>query len=201
MGCGNSKTKNELNNTTQQDSHHIFSPNKSEIVFVEQQELKVKSDPIVKKEKVSRSNSENKMQVDNKNQGSENKSLTEASQKDEDHLTEPIIREESNNIDNIPLEDENLLTDEIVVILIGNKQAGKTSIFNRLVYKTYEDDYNITQHTLSIIKEVSIDNNLLKKFKFIDTPGLPADDETLDLLKQSHIVLMVYDVSGKIKLI
>jgi small GTP-binding protein len=87
--------------------------------------------------------------------------------------------------------------DQLTVVVIGEKQAGKTSIFNRLAYKKYDDDYKVTEEVTIMERNINIDK-AAHKMKLIDTPGLNKGEiNAVEHVKTAHIVIFVYDITGK----
>jgi small GTP-binding protein len=85
---------------------------------------------------------------------------------------------------------------ELVIVIVGDKQAGKTSVFNRLAFKRYDDDYQPTEKEVILERDINIDKEP-QIVRLIDTPGFHLGEQfALDNIAMSHVVICVYDCAG-----
>jgi hypothetical protein len=85
----------------------------------------------------------------------------------------------------------------LVVLMVGDRQCGKTCIVDRLFHKKFDDDYKKTESIAVTCKELLLDKK--RKITFIDTPGLEAGENYItDNLDKANIIFCVYDSTGKI---
>jgi hypothetical protein len=198
MGCGGTKAKNE---------HHpignpIIEPIKPDTInqlYMKQEEGTEDNPKYTEEYKVTESNKGDKERVETET----NKSRATSSVIRITHHSN-LLEEQDNNIVYIEeLRPPEKVTsqikfkiEELVVLIIGDKQSGKTSIFNRLVYKKYNDDYQSTEAIKVIAKDVNIDK-CPHRIRFIDTPELNTWEDLSDYIVQANVVIYVYDCSGR----
>ena len=86
----------------------------------------------------------------------------------------------------------------IKLILIGDKQVGKTAIINQYVNNSFTEEYMATFAQDKSIKEITINNETKLKLEIWDTIGqehLRAANKIF--MKGAKIALLVYDITNK----
>ena len=86
----------------------------------------------------------------------------------------------------------------IKLILIGDKQVGKTAIINQYVNNSFTEEYMATYAQDKSIKEITLNNGTKLKLEIWDTIGqenLRAANKIF--MKGAKIALLVYDITNK----
>ena len=86
----------------------------------------------------------------------------------------------------------------IKLILIGDKQVGKTAIINQYVNNSFTEEYMATFAQDKSIKEITLNNGTKLKLEIWDTIGqehLRAANKIF--MKGAKIALLVYDITNK----
>ena len=79
------------------------------------------------------------------------------------------------------------------IIQIGDSGVGKTSIFRRYVYNTFEDNTMSTIGLQFSFKDVTLDNNITLKLKLLDTAGQEKYKSlSKSFFRNAHAALFVF---------
>ena len=82
---------------------------------------------------------------------------------------------------------------QIKIITLGPQAVGKTSIIERIIHNKFEDYYQSTISLEFNNKTIKYKNSELK-LMYVDTAGQEINNSlTLSYIRNSHIVLLVYD--------
>ncbi len=83
------------------------------------------------------------------------------------------------------------------LVLLGSSACGKTSLINRYVHHSFEEDYKTTLGVNIVIKEINLDDNeTLVKLIFWDIAGQKKYDLSRQVFFQGCVgALFVYDLT------
>lgn len=93
--------------------------------------------------------------------------------------------------------------DDILIlktIFLGDQGVGKTSILNRFANETYENNYKATIGLDFHTKNVLIEKKEVRLILY-DTAGQEKFKSLIPMyLRDAKIIILVYDITGKIKI-
>ena len=85
----------------------------------------------------------------------------------------------------------------IRILVIGEYQAGKSSIISRYCYNKFTDDYSTTEQIAIVRPEAREVGEEIYHIEFVDTPPLEEDSDFEEEFFKAKIIIFVYDVSIK----
>lgn len=82
------------------------------------------------------------------------------------------------------------------LVLLGSPAVGKTSLINRFVHHSFEEDYHSTLGVNIVVKEINLDSDTLVKLIFWDIAGQEKYDLSRQMFFQGCVGgLFVYDIT------
>jgi small GTP-binding protein len=109
-------------------------------------------------------------------------------------ILKPVVEDKKPEVDKKETVKE--AYDGLVVLMVGDRQSGKTCVVNRLFHNKFDDDYTKTEQINVTSKLIILDNRKVK-ITVIDTPGLDAgEDYVTDHIDKVNVVLCIYDSTG-----
>ena len=90
----------------------------------------------------------------------------------------------------------------IKITFLGVSNSGKTSIINRIAYDKFSNNYQTTLNTEIIYAPNYVIDNKIYHIELIDTPPLETfinekNNIAYQYIKQSNLILFIYDISKK----
>ncbi len=113
-------------------------------------------------------------------------------------LDDPLNFEDNLKIGSEKAKDENLKTLEFKIIVLGEYNVGKTSIINRFVSNSFDNNIQNTINTNISTKRIIVDNKTIVNLNIWDTAGEEKyRTVTKQFYKDSHGALIIYDITKK----